>query len=288
MKTSPYSDLRDRKDLHWLDVRPAAAFQAGHLPASLNNCVFEMGFIERMPDDWHTGVDLVVVGQSADGHGAEMAAEKLERAGYASVVLLEGGIESAGIDARTPEPELPILHGEVPVDRAVSEIQWIGRNLLNRHVGTLGFSEARLIFDRGAWTGGEFEIDWQSLACADLAGSELHGLLMRHLKDHDFFDVDHYDAPRVRITRVQTMPEAMPGTPNALVTAELTLKDVTRELEFDAVTGRDPEGRFALSADFSFDRTKWNVNYGSGKLFHNLGMHLVNDRVGAGLKIVGG
>ena len=35
----------------------------------------------------------------------------------------------------------------------------------------------------------------------------------------------------------------------------------------------------ALQANFDIDRTRWGVNYGSGKLYERLGMHLVNDLV---------
>ena len=48
----------------------------------------------------------------------------------------------------------------------------------------------------------------------------------------------------------------------------------------------DAEGRFVAQAHFDFDRTLWNVVYGSGRLFEKLGMHLVNDLISLQLKIV--
>ena len=47
------------------------------------------------------------------------------------------------------------------------------------------------------------------------------------------------------------------------------------------------DGRPAAQATFSFDRTLWNVLYGSGRWFHRLGGHLVNDLVEIQVRIVG-
>ncbi|MDD2851818.1 MAG: hypothetical protein PHY09_07950 [Desulfuromonadaceae bacterium] len=46
------------------------------------------------------------------------------------------------------------------------------------------------------------------------------------------------------------------------------------------------EGRLKAQVTLSFDRTFWNVCYGSGKLYERLGMYLVNDFVSVDLFIV--
>jgi hypothetical protein len=40
-----------------------------------------------------------------------------------------------------------------------------------------------------------------------------------------------------------------------------------------------PDGSLNGNAHFDFDRTLWNVLYGSEKFFEKLGMHLVNDNI---------
>src|SRR5687767_13339505 len=76
-----------------LDVRLEDDFAAGHIPGSKNNCVFEVAFDERMagviPDK---SAPLVVAGSRDGSHEAPMAAEKLERLGYADVRVLDGGL----------------------------------------------------------------------------------------------------------------------------------------------------------------------------------------------------
>ena len=109
---------------------------------------------------------------------------------------------------------------------------------------------------------------------------------MAHLKDHDFFDVKAFDAPRIELTKVSAIEESGPGAPNVSLTAELTMKGITHPVTFDATSGVDSKGNFAFQAAFDFDRTQWGVKYGSARFFKGLGMHLVNDRIEVGLKLV--
>jgi hypothetical protein len=76
------------------------------------------------------------------------------------------------------------------------------------------------------------------------------------------------------------------GAPNLAIHGELTLKGVTHLIGFAAVSGLTADGKLAAQAMLSFDRTLWNVLYGSGKLFQNLGGHLVNDLIEVQLHIV--
>jgi hypothetical protein len=48
----------------------------------------------------------------------------------------------------------------------------------------------------------------------------------------------------------------------------------------------EEDGTLKAHAHFDFDRTLWNVKYGSAKFFKLLGMHLVDDLVSLDLKIV--
>jgi hypothetical protein len=67
---------------------------------------------------------------------------------------------------------------------------------------------------------------------------------------------------------------------------DLTLKGISDPLTFRAAAGMTPDGKAAAQAVLSFDRTYWNVLYGSGRYFHRLGMHLVYDLIDLEIKIV--
>ncbi len=276
-----------------LDVRLADDFAAGHVPGAMNNAVFEVAFHERLPlqiPDQSTAIRIY--GASSSSLEARMALEKLERAGFSDVAELDGGFEAwqfAGMPvvAKTPLPASPALpDGPLEIDLESSRVGWTGRNLLNNHGGCVALKSGQLDFDQGRLTGGEMVLDMLRLDCSDLAGSPHHDVLIRHLHDHDFFDVALFPEARLVITSAAPLAGSGPGAANLRVTADLTIKGQTHAIEFDAASGLTPEGQVAAQAVFSIDRTKWGVLYGSGKFFHRLAGHLVNDLVHFEVKIV--
>jgi polyisoprenoid-binding protein YceI/rhodanese-related sulfurtransferase len=277
-----------------VDVRLEDDYAAAHLPKARNNCVFELAFIDRMgavaPDRRTT---VCVYGATADSYEARMAAEKLCRVGYTQVLELREGLEgwkSADLplegrgDSEVAEIVPP--DGWLEVDLAESRVEWVGRNLLNKHYGRIAPKSAKLHFDQGELVGGEFTLDMRAITCQDLAGDPLHDVLISHLMSHDFFDVELYPEARFVITATERVAGATPGAPNVAVSGELTLKNVSRAVEFVATAGLTTEGKAAAQAAFAIDRTQWNVLYGSGKYFRHLAGHLVNDLIEIQLRIV--
>lgn len=278
-----------------LDVRPDRAYTRGHLPGAKNNCVFEVAFLDRLkkaaPD---LSEPVCVYGECGDSHESLMAAEKLSRAGYAEVFELPCGMAgwtAAGqpVERGPAEAEAaaPALQGKVPVDLKESRIRWIGRNLLNMHEGYLTLKSGHLDFEKGSLKAGEFVIDMRSIRSTDLEGDDLHDVLIRHLMDHDFFDVETYPEARFVIDTATPVEGAVAGAPNLKIEGTLTLKDVTAPLSFTAISGMTADGKTAAAqASLAIDRTRWNVKYGSGRLFRNLDGHLVNDLIELQLRIV--
>jgi polyisoprenoid-binding protein YceI len=277
-----------------VDVRLENDYAEAHLPQAKNNCVFEVTFLDRMaevaPDK---KVAVCVYGSAADSYEARMAAKKLSRAGYEQVLELREGLEgwkSAGLQlesgsvARAAEPAPP--DGWLEIDPQESQVEWVGRNLLNKHYGRIALKAGKLHFDQGELAGGEFTLDMRGITCADLAGDPLHDVLIAHLKSDDFFETELYPEARFVITSTERMANATPGAPNLTVRGELTLKGSTRPIEFVATAGITPEGNPAAQSAFAIDRTLWNVLYGSGKYFRHLGGHLVNDLIEIQLRIV--
>lgn len=276
-----------------LDVRLADDHAAARIPGARNNCVFEIAFGSRLSDTApDRSATVVVCGADAGGHEASMAAEKLERAGYRDVRVLTGGLAAwreAGeaIEGDGAPPSAPgISDGRHAIDLEESRVGWKGRNLLNQHHGTVALKSGEIEIRDGLPVAGTFVIDLRSIRCTDLAGGELHDVLVRHLEDHDFFDVRIHPEATLKLVEVSPVPDATPGAPNAHCRAELTLKGVTAPLEFDAACGVTPDGRFAAQSVFAFDRTLWNVIYGSGKFFTRLGGHLVNDLIEIEVRLV--
>ncbi len=276
-----------------VDVRLEEDYATGHLPTAKNNCVLEVVFLERMkslaPDKT---APVCVYGAAGDSHEARMAAEKLTRAGYETVEEFRVGLEGwlkAGLsleNENAPETRPQILDGEYAIDLKESRVEWIGRGLLSKHHGSVGLKQGLLHFHGGQVLDGTFTLDMTKIISDDLAGNPLHDVLIAHLQSDDFFDVEIYPEARFVIRSTEPMRSAAAGMPNLTVRGELTLKGQTLPMTCVATAGVTPEGKAAAQAVFFFDRTKWNVIYGSGRFFRKLGGHLVNDLIEVQLRIV--
>ena len=277
-----------------VDVRLEDDFKKSRLPHALGNCVYEISFLDRMPAvASDLGGPVCVYGADSGSLESRMAAEKLCRHGYTQVYDFRDGL-AAWKSAGFPVEEAPtetnttsvVTDGVHPIDLSESSIRWIGRNLLNRHEGLISLKSGSLQIESGKLAGGEFTIDMQAITCLDLAGNSQHDVLIRHFCDHDFFDTALYPEATFVVTRATHLADATPGSPNLTITGSLTLKGVSLALEFHACAGVTADGKLAAQATLAFDRTLWNVLYGSGKWFRHLGGHLVNDLIELQLRIV--
>lgn len=289
------SSLRKRladPDVQLLDVRLADDFAAAHLPGARNNCVFEVAFAERLAETApRRDAPVIVYGAGADSHESRVAADKLTRLGYQEVVDYRDGLAAwrgadAPLESGQPRPAAPPApNGSLEIDLGESRVGWTGRNLLNKHYGTVPIQRGVLSFENGQLIGGEVVLDLEGIVCDDLEG-EMHDVLIAHLHNDDFFDASRHPTARIVITASTPVAGAAPGAPNLEVDAQLTLRGVTHPIHFAIASGLTPEGKPAAQATLSIDRTRWGVLYGSGKLFTRLAGHLVNDLIDFDLRIL--
>jgi len=276
-----------------IDVTPAEYYRAAHLPGAQNCCVYEVNFLDQVTEVAHDRRDLVVVyGSSTHSLASSTAAEKLERAGFTRVRNYRGGLEdweSAGLPVeRGPEalePQ-PLREGRHEIDTSQSRVVWTGRNFNGPHTGTIGLKSGWLNVAAGPAASGEFTLEMESIANTDLVDTALNRMLIAHLKSDDFFDTARHPAAVFHLRHITVNPHAKPGNINADIAGALTLKGVTEDLGFAALIETLPDGTLSAEAHFDIDRTRWNVNYGSGKFYEQLGKHLVHDNISLGLRIV--
>lgn len=275
-----------------LDVRIEEDYAAEHLAGARHACVFEVAFVDHVrraiPDP---ETPVVVYGWGGGSLESTDAARRLIEAGYRGVHNFPGGLlEWKGEGLPTlgsgPRPTPPQWNGDYPVDLAETRVEWTGRNLLNKHVGTVGVKSGRLTFKDDWLTGGEFEVDLTSVRCADIADPGLNATLLAHLASADFLDSGRHPVARLAIRKVGPVPDGRPGTPNLQLLTEVTWRGITRPVPVLAVAGRTPEGRMGLQASFALDRTDWGSAYGSARFFRSLGRHLVNDLIEIQVRVV--
>lgn len=155
------------------------------------------------------------------------------------------------------------------VDAAASSVIWKGSKITgDNHNGTIGISEGKINVEGEAITAGNFIIDMTSIANTDGMDEENTGKLIGHLKSSQFFAVDSIGTASFEVTS---------GTVDQL-TGNLTIKGITKEISFP-YTLTLTEGAATASASFSFDRSEWDIRYGSGKFYDGLGDNLINDAI---------
>lgn len=167
------------------------------------------------------------------------------------------------------------------VDLSESTLFWQGYKVTGDHHGFVDIKSGQLQFDEdGMLTGGNFVIDMTSIVSTDLSGDS-KGKLEGHLKSDDFFSVQSYPEAHLDIKRV--ISRGMPG--DYRIVADLTVKGNTEEIRFN--TKLEDKGNMKVgSAEFKLDRTKFDVRYGSGTFFSNLGDNTIYDEFDIKVNIV--
>jgi polyisoprenoid-binding protein YceI len=151
-------------------------------------------------------------------------------------------------------------------DTEKSGLLWLGEKVTGQHTGTIKLQSGWITLKENKIVSGEFIIDMTSLKDAD-DNKQLQG----HLKSEDFFGVEKFPTSKLVITGSTTFEK---GT--VVVNGTLTIKDVTNPIEFKAVMQKKEEGIWFFT-NITVDRTKYNVRYGSGSFFSNLGDKTIYD-----------
>jgi polyisoprenoid-binding protein YceI len=275
-----------------VDVRLPEDFAAGHIRGAINQCVFEVACLKELEEKGISKHNpIVVYGWSEDSHESRVAAEKLERAGYANVLEFRGGVDAWTAGGRSLEkqaapPSAPKLDDGVhALELSESHVVWIGRNLINKHSGKVAISSGKVEFRDGMPVSGEVTLDMRRMTCSDLAGNPLHDVLIHHLQSDDFFDVERFPEARFSFDRAEQLSEN-DGSRNLKLHGQLTMRGIAKPLTVEAAAGITAEGKGALQATLAINRTEWGVLYGSGSFFKRLAGHLVNDEVEIQLRIL--
>ncbi len=163
---------------------------------------------------------------------------------------------------------------DLKIDTQLSNIKWIGSKVTESHYGTINIDRGVLqINEGGELVGGEFVIDMNSLLCTDIENEIYKKKLEDHLKDEDFFDVSNFPNSGIKITDVDKVEAE-----SYRITADLTIKDITHSINFDADVKKQ-ELNYEVKSNIKIDRTKWDVQYNSGNFFENLGDKLILDEI---------
>jgi len=155
---------------------------------------------------------------------------------------------------------------KLTADTTKTKLLWLGEKVTGQHTGTINLQSGWLTWQDNKITSGEFDIDM-----ASLKDTENNKMLIGHLKSDDFFGVVKYPLAKLVITGSTPFDKG-----SGMVTGTLTIKDITNPIEFKATTQKKDDGTWFF-ANITIDRTKYNIRYGSGSFFDNLGDKTIYD-----------
>jgi polyisoprenoid-binding protein YceI len=151
-------------------------------------------------------------------------------------------------------------------DTTQTKLLWLGEKVTGQHTGTIKLQSGWLNLQDNKIASGEFDIDM-----ATIKDSENNQRLEGHMKSDDFFGVQKFPLAKLIITGSTPFDKG-----NGTITGTLTIKDVTNPIEFKAAMQKKDDGMWFF-ANIDIDRTKYNIRYGSGSFFENLGDKTIYD-----------
>lgn len=161
----------------------------------------------------------------------------------------------------------PIDGEKKDVNVSQSKITWKGYKVTGSHEGTISLKSGHLVMDGKKLSGGEFVVDMTSITNSDMAAGEGKEKLEGHLKSDDFFGVEAHPTAKLVITSAEPMNKN-----SYSAKGNLTIKGKTNPVTFVVSMYENK-----ATATLKVDRSKYDVRYGSGSFFENLGDKTIYD-----------
>ncbi len=148
-----------------------------------------------------------------------------------------------------------------------SELKWLGKKVTGQHNGKIKLADGVLTISDNKIVSGTFNIDMKSITNDDLADAGWNAKLVGHLKSDDFFGVEKFPIATLVLTESKAFVNNQ-----VEVMGKLTIKGITNPVTFNVTRNGN-----SFTAKISVDRSKYDVRYGSGSFFENLGDKAIDD-----------
>lgn len=173
------------------------------------------------------------------------------------------------------------LSFSLEVDTQKSKLIWTGKKVTGEHTGEIKIKSANLKEKNGKLTDGEITVNMKTISVTDLSG-DYAKKLKNHLESDDFFSVSQYPQAVFKLNDVTYTSNNMlkaKGELSIKGTTHSTKKPVVKLKGFKHVGNK-------ITGKLVFDRTAYNIRYGSGKFFENLGDKMIYDDVEVDINLV--
>jgi len=163
------------------------------------------------------------------------------------------------------------------IDVNKSVLKWDAKKMTGSgHFGTIQFKEGTLEMSGGKMTKAKILVDMTTVTNTDGPEGQPNGRLVTHLKSDDFFSVEKFETAEFVLTGSGTFENG-----NAKVYGRLSIKGLTQPINFEV----KQEGNI-LTTQLKVDRTLFDIQYGSGKFFSDIGDRAINDEFDLDIKLV--
>ncbi len=163
------------------------------------------------------------------------------------------------------------------VNTETSTLEWIGTKVSGYHTGTVKIKSGELTLNDNTISGGNFIMDMTTIVATGPknVNEEMNHKLTGHLRSADFFDVEKYPEATFTITSVkpfkgmikeqddpreETISKYKVNNPTNTVSGNLTIKGITKNIEFPAGIIID-ENSVEATAKFNINRKQWDIIY---------------------------
>lgn len=190
------------------------------------------------------------------------------------IITLAFGLIANSASATIDPTEATVLK----VNSDQSTIFWTGQKIASQHTGTLSFKKGSVHIVENAPVQISVQMDMQSIRVTDISDPESKAKLTRHLNSSDFFATEQHPTGTFQSTSISPIKGATDREANYLIKGKLTLKEITHEIVFPAfivVKG----GSLVANGEITFDRSKWDIRYGSDSFFEKLGDKAIYDEI---------
>jgi polyisoprenoid-binding protein YceI len=171
------------------------------------------------------------------------------------------------------------------VDTTTSLVKFTGYGVGKNHPGNFKLSSGMVAVTGNQVTGGEFEININSMTMEE-QGEMFQTKLKPHLLSGDFFDAAKFGTAKFVITKVEPYvadgkDTSVVAGANATISGNLTLKNETKNVTFPAKV-EVTESSVSAMGNFNIDRRQWQMVYGNDK---SLGDKFISETVNIQLAI---
>lgn len=168
------------------------------------------------------------------------------------------------------------------VNTEASIVKWNAQKVLvrtNDHFGTIDPSFGKIILDENNdLIGGSIVMDMESIQVLDTDSTSL----LNHIKSADFFEVENYPTAEFVLNEVEKLENS---EFDYIASGDMTIKGKTNEIE--VMVNIEVDGDLInAETKFEIDRTRWDIIYGSGNFFKELGDNVIDDMIGFDIRIV--